>query len=343
MENLEPKLKIGLIEPDGSNAKLLKASFDSQKEFVESTEVVQSKKELLQKIGDGRVNVLAINIFSYGIPSGIDTINEVLPLKEKTIPVCLLGTEAQLRDFKRVPGEWRKKFECYCKVAIDASPQDLDEEIERISMSLFRCREEKLLKNQLNLIKSNNLTDKEKIQELSRLSEKAIELSSDQGKEANREQSKSLIPGISEEALPLIISKTLEKSIESIESYKSINFVIIIFGLVLVSASLICFWITKDPAFLGFGGLGLAGMIASFITGPVSSIGKTARQMIQIQICYFGYLKQIEILRSVKEEVIEDALKKSERLEAVTNALQKSLCEHFDSAENNGNSEKESG
>jgi len=333
VENLEPKLKIGLIEPDMDNAEQIKSFFDSQKRFVESVEIIQDGKELVQKINDECINTLVINIFSYSVLKGIDIIKEVLLLKEKTVPICILGTNVQIKYFKEVPNEWRKKFKSYCKMVIDVSPQDLNDEIKRMSISLFRCREEKILKNQLNVISTSKyIPEDEKILKLSELSEKAIKLSSDQGKDANKELMEYLIPGISEQALPVVIRKTLETSASSIETFKWVNLAIIILGIFLVLASLTLFGVTENPAFLGFGGIGLTGVIASLITAPVMSIGKTARQMVQIQICYFGYFKQIEILKSEKNDTIDDLIKKSERLEAVTNSLQKSLCEHFDSA-----------
>lgn len=327
MENLERKLRIGLIEPIKSNAERIKASFANNNEYVDRIETIHSKDELFGKIEEDVVNTLVINTFScdFGTPDLIDIVSK---RKEKTIPICLIGSSSDFKSlFKSHP-----KFKSYCRIETDTSPEYLDDDVFRMSKSLFRCREEKILKYILsNTINNPDKTDKEKIEEMSELSKNALKLAEEQGKERNDESAKILIPGISHEALPEVIRKTLEKTTESIDVYKWVNVSIVVFGIILTAISLIAYCITRDITVLGFGGFGFAGIITSLITNPTSSIGKTARQMIQIQINYLSYLKQLQMIDSVKSITLEDVVKKCEQLNKTTNSLQMFLCEYFDS------------
>jgi hypothetical protein len=136
------------------------------------------------------------------------------------------------------------------------------------------------------------------------------------------------------------LEKIIEETRKSIKCYKHINIVIIVAGLLLILGSAVYFvCITKGVidekttkigyGIFVFGGFGLAGIIVSLITNPAASIVKTARQLIQIQISYFSYLKQVEIIENINEK--ENTSIKSERLEAVTISLQETLCKYFDS------------
>ena len=371
MENLN--LTIGLVEPNCSNAELIKTLFKSQEKYVENVEIIPNREVLFQMIKDGDINTLVINIFGDDILKKIGIIQDVQ--QDKTIPICLLGTSEQIKHFEGAPSEWKNKFKSYCKIAIDISPQDLNKEIEEMAKGLFRCREGKILKVKLDNVIASDKKPEEKVKELLELPGKAVEfgkgeqilnneellkaieksgnsekekekaiveavgkakekIKSEQKKDErkNEESSKGLVEEVmSKKDLEDLVKRTLNDSAESIKLYKKVNVIIVAIGLALVIVSMIYFLIyPNNPAILGFGGLGLAGVIASLITAPVASIGKTARQMVQIQICYFGYLKQIKILDDVKEDAVTGAIEISKRLESVTNSLPKSLCENFD-------------
>jgi molybdenum-dependent DNA-binding transcriptional regulator ModE len=348
MENLDAKLKICLISPNEKNLQFIATCFNSQRGIVERVEIIESKEEFFEKVKEGKINALVINIFSYGIPKGIKIIEEIREMakeeakkekgkKEKEIPVCILGTSEDFECFKKVPVEWISNFRKYCRVAIDVPPSNLDKDIKRMSLSMFRYRKEKILLNQQNIIKNDpNLSEEEKVQQITELFAEAIELASEQGKGVNEELglNKPLIPGISAAALPVVMRKTLEQTTNSINVYKWTNVGIIAAGLFFIFASLVIFWKDpgKNPEILGFGGLGLAGIIASLITAPSGSIGKAARQLIQIQISYFSYLKHIEILEDAENKNNTDnAMVRSARLKEITDSLHESLHKYFDS------------
>ena len=340
MSNLDTKLRIGLIEPNDNIANVVKSLFETHSVEVER---IKNRKELFQKIENDSINTLVINIFNYGVSPGIEIIEDI-PKKEKSIPVCILGTGEQLANFESVPKEWKKKFKSYCKVVIDDSSQNLNENIKQMNQSLFICRKTMIRKKELSEKDTSKMTEEEK--KIHQMAEEANNTEIKLGKEANTNFDNSFISGVSGQALPIVIRKTLEKTTASIELYKWVNFAIIIAGLILVLGSAIYAMVTKKPNIeaIAFGGVGFAGIIASLITNPISSIGRTSRQMVQLQISYFGFLKQIDILKNTKANDIDDMEKKSKRLEEVICSLQESLCNHFDSPkedkrENNKNKE----
>jgi hypothetical protein len=78
MNNLNEKLTIGLIEPENGNAEMVKNLFEVNKEWIK----------------------------------------EVSLMKEKTIPICILGRE---EEFKRFNGarSGLKNFNDFCKITIN--------------------------------------------------------------------------------------------------------------------------------------------------------------------------------------------------------------------------------
>jgi predicted PurR-regulated permease PerM len=134
------------------------------------------------------------------------------------------------------------------------------------------------------------------------------------------------------------LKNVLDESQKLTKYCKYANIAILLFGL-LVFASFIVFvvfifieYFNEKTIKIGwifvFGSIGLAGIIASLIVNPNRSIVKKARQLIQIQISYSNYLKQLEIIGKADDV---KGIEKSKRLEEVTNSLQETLCKYFDS------------
>jgi len=331
MSNLDTKLRIGLIEPDDNVANIVKSLFEKHSVEIER---IKNRKELLQKIENDTINTLAINIFNYGVSPSIEIIEDI-PKKEKSIPICIFGTGEQLVNFESVPKEWKKKFKTYCKVVIDESSQILSDNIKQMSRSLFTCRKTMIRKKELSEKDTSKMTEEQKKQYQIDKEELYKEIKIGKEKNENLENN-FVISGVSMQALPVVIRKTLERTTASLALYKWINFAIIVVGLILVLGSAIYAVIEgSNTGSIAFGGMGLAGIITSLITNPTSSIGKTSRQMIQLQISYFGFFKLIDILKNTKANNIDEMVTKSKRLEEVTCSLQESLCKHFDTQKEN--------
>jgi hypothetical protein len=108
-----------------------------------------------------------------------------------------------------------------------------------------------------------------------------------------------------------------------------VNSFILYFGIVVVTTSLIGAFITKDYVLLGFGGVGLGSIITSLITNPTSAIGKSAKQIIQIQTAYFGLLNQIRILNGYETILKVGPIERSQRLQEAIKSVQETLNQNF--------------
>jgi hypothetical protein len=70
------------------------------------------------------VNALVIDIWTTGTSKGLGLIGRVRE-KYPDVPVCLLGTKAQLTTFPDVPERWRNRFEHYYQLPKDGLPTRL--------------------------------------------------------------------------------------------------------------------------------------------------------------------------------------------------------------------------
>lgn len=81
---------------------------------------------------------------------------------------------------------------------------------------------------------------------------------------------------------------------------------------------------------MAFGGFGIAGIIASLITNPIKSIGSGARQIIQLQIAYIGFLKQLSLLDAETQTNQQiSPLEKSKQLNEAIEKILKALNDNF--------------
>jgi DNA-binding NarL/FixJ family response regulator len=314
-ENLGQKLRIGLFETGKVNSEQIEDLFRAQEEYVEEVKSFGDKQELFKGFKEKTINALVINIFN--IKEGIDIIRETRK-EYNSIPICILGTEKQLASLKDVPANWKVRFRNYNSVIIDDLPKDLNENIRYVAQSLLSYWMAKTAKQ---LIESNRTLNERELEFI----KEALAKNIDSGKKHIDKSNQNFIPGVNEIDLKEIIKETLEESKKSIKRYRQVNIAITIVGLVFILVSFIFVCIIGDSKMLAFGGLGLAGVITSLITNPTALISKTARQLIQIQINYFSYLKQVKIIKEM------DKNEKSKRLEEVTNSLQETLCKYFDS------------
>ena len=327
MEHLEQKLIIGLVEPIESDAKKIECFFNEQQDEVADVKILsveQGAEQLIQELKKENITALVINIFRFS--QGKIIIDHIK--KEKIIPVCILGTEEQLANLVEYKG--------YCKIATDIPPEDLKDDIKRMSKSLFRCRMTQFAKYKLGKLKLDE--DNKEIKEVINL----LKLNNEKGQEemlhgqssyssvtSRQEVNKSLIN--TRDAIKELTNDTLNEASNAIGLYKKVNLVIIGVGLLIILASVgvFLFWKTEQPEILAFGGLGLGGMIAALIKNPTSSIGKTAAQKIQIQIAYSGFLAQFRMIQNTETNGIDEMIKKSAQLNKITYSLIKTVGECF--------------
>jgi hypothetical protein len=329
MPDLDKKIKVGILDPKKNNTSVLKSLFENQIE-IEKVFTYDNANSLVSDFENEKLDALILNLYSFGISESLDLISFIRK-EYNSAPICLIGNRNELSFFKGVPDNWKKRFEHYYKLVIDETIEILTDEVSQMSkmlLSYWIARTAKIRLRYLRDVfstpdKSDNQYNKAEIQDIFDLAEKAID------RKMNDRNNLAIIPGIDEKDLQKLVNDTLDKSSKSISNYANLNKLIIYFGLGLLTVSFIVVLITKDYELLGFGGFGLAGIIASLITNPIKSIGKGARQIVQIQTSYFGFLNQIKFLNSIDPKDFKESIDKSKRLQEVTVSIHESLEKYF--------------
>ena len=329
MADIEKKINIGILDPNKTNASVLKSLFENQYE-IDNVFTYDNTTLLVADFENEKLNGLLINIYSFGIPESLNLIS-LIRKEYNSAPICLVGHRDELSFFKGVPENWKKRFEHYYKLAIDETIEILTNEVSQMSKLLFSYWIARTAKIKLRYLRdvfstSDNYKNSYNINELRGIvdfAEKAID------RRMGNHEKGNIIPGIEEKDLQNLVKDTLEKSSKSINNYANLNKLIIYFGLGIITISFITVMITKDYELIGFGGFGLAGIIASLITNPIKSIGRGAKQIVQIQASYFGFLNQIKLINNLETDKFNESIEKSKRLEEVTLSIHESLEKYF--------------
>lgn len=329
MSSIDKKINIGILDPKKINTSVLKSLFENQTE-IDSVYTYENQNALVSDFENNKLDALVLNLYSFGISESLDLISFIRK-EYNSSPICLVGTRNELSFFKEVPDNWKKRFEHYYKLVLDETIDVLKDEVSQMSkmlLSYWIARTAKIRLRYLRDVfstpdKSNTNYSKDEIQNIIDLAEKAID------RKLNDKNNLTIIPGIEEKDLQNLVNDTLDKSSKSISNYANLNKMIIYVGLGILVLSFIVTMFTKEYELLGFGGFGLAGIIGTLITNPIKSVGKGARQIVQIQTSYFGFLNQIKFLNSIEPKDFQESIEKSRRLEEVTLSIHQSLEKYF--------------
>lgn len=203
-------------------------------------------EDVLHYLGNGSVNAILIDIFTFGIDFSLKLIDKVR--KEfPSVPIAIIGTRQQLSDFPDVPSKWKQRFSHYYKV-----PKDIDQQFLRIGLEELIIRMEGYLyDNQASedlkevrnvLIKNLENENQALIDEISSKlenAEKALE-----GRQRPVEIV-NLIQGFQSEDIKKLVTDTLEKASLSLEETARINKWVLICGLLLVISSFVVASVTE--------------------------------------------------------------------------------------------------
>jgi hypothetical protein len=318
------KLNVAVIVNNPTISSLLDPLIKKQGD-VGNVNIFENEELLYESFSNELSNSLFIDIFSIGVPTGLKIISTIRK-KYSFAPICLVGRYDDFMKFSDVPENWKIRFEHYYKLTIN---QDIDSilfHIEKLTKILYGYLIARIAKVQLrhlreiftsdNLVKQN---DQYQANEILEMIEKALE---NKTKEPVRP---CIIPGFGMDDIQKLVNETLEKTSKSIKGYSVLNKLVVYFGLVFILSSFIVTIITSDFKYMTFGGIGLAGIISSFISNPIKAVGSSVSHFIQCQISYVGFLKQIDILNLITPNSFEESIQKSKRLEEVTKSLQESL------------------
>lgn len=290
MEQL-PLLDITIIESDTKIASLLRSAFEGHRQ-VKSVSILPDTTSALDRFRDESSNALLINIFDVGIDSGV-TLIENLRNTVKHIPICLLGSTDQLTLMTDVNVRWRSRFKHYYKLQTDLNLSSLSSRIEQIIHLFGIYLLSRMASSRLREIKAylEHPTDQDGSKSKQHEIKKALELA-EHALEAKQQYqfNEFIIPGFDDKELQAVVKDTLHKASSSLEQSSNVNKGILIFGGVLVATAFIVASYKGSWEAVSFGGIGLAGIIASLITNPLKGIASSARRLVQIQVAYVGFL-----------------------------------------------------
>lgn len=318
------KLNVAIIVNNQAISTLLESLIKKQID-VGGTYVFENEELLYESFSNDQSNCLFIDIFSIGVPLGLKIISNVRK-KWSFAPICLVGKYDDLIMFNNVPENWRIRFEHYYKLTTNQDIESINLSIKNLTKILYGYLIARIAKVQLKhlreiftsdvLVKQN---DRFQANEIIEMIEKVLE------SKTKDPVKPSIIPGFGMNDIQKLVNETLEKTSKSIKSYSILNKLVVYFGLGFILSSFIITIITSDFKYMTFGGIGLAGIVSSFISNPIKAVGNSINHFIICQISYVGFLKQIDILNLITPNNFEESIQKSKRLEDVTKSLHESL------------------
>lgn len=130
--------------------------------------------------------------------------------------------------------------------------------------------------------------------------------------------------GLSTKSTESVIKHTIEDVTKAIYTSIAVNAGVVIFGAMLIITSFVVGAISgKWELALGFGGFGIAGIVATLVTSPLTTIGKSARQIVQVQMAYLAFMSQVNIISDSNAENKSEIL--GNELDRIMNTLKTSF------------------
>jgi hypothetical protein len=292
----------------------------------------RSTTDVFGGLEQGEANSLLINIFSDNVNDGVAAIDAVRN-RFPDVPICLIGTNRELTTLPGIQGAWRTRFQHYFRLAYDDTPDVIRKNAELIvgdlASYLLASTASKKLRGLKNIISDTRDTSHfspgsaNAIQEAVDLAQRALEVRTTPGKQY-------ILPGFEGAEVQTLVKSTLEAASSGLKRTAAVNIGILIVGAGLVVSSFIVAVSTGSWEAVSFGGFGVAGVVAALITNPLKSVGRGARQLVQIQIAYLGFINQLALLnRSTGEETQQFMLDRSKQLGDATTSMLAALEKHF--------------
>jgi len=110
--------------------------------------------------------------------------------------------------------------------------------------------------------------------------------------------SRVVVPGIPTDRIEHLIDATITQSQRSLDLTSKVNIGVLMVGAGIVIASLGYSIVTGSWTGVGFGAIGMAGVITSLVQNPLRSIGASARRLVQVQIAYLAFMSQLSRLNN---------------------------------------------
>jgi hypothetical protein len=319
-------LRVQIFERDSEHAEAIANAFRSRP-LVESAHTATSLAARFKTFDQNRINAILINIFTFGAPSALDFIASVREDRPE-IPIAIAGTARELSTLPDVPPSWRLRLGHYFRLTTDSASPEV--EVDRLILSFASWIRRYALTDKLTGLQEDvehgrfsAFPEDKKKQVISEIVTAAkVELSPRQQLRAEV----TIVPGFGGEDLTPFVKSSLERVVAAVKKSTTINIAVLVFGIVLVSASFVIAYINDSWKFVGFGGFGLAGIITALITGPLRSVDRTARGLVHVQVAFLSFLNQLELLRvATPLDKATTAIEASKQLATATNQIMTSL------------------
>jgi hypothetical protein len=160
------------------------------------------------------------------------------------------------------------------------------------------------------------------IEEIAQVAEMALEI-----QKAQQQALLRVVPGVDTTHMERLVDSTLREATRALQVTARVNIGVLIFGILLVVASFALAIITARWDAVAFGGLGMAGIIATLVTNPLRSISSGARRVVQVQVAYFSFLGQLSMLSRSTDQV--SPIERSKQLGDEMTRTLKALSDHF--------------
>jgi len=293
------QLEVAIVGQDTKGAAVLKALLE-QRPSIRTVEMYGRERthEFFEALTKDRFNCVFIDPFTFGVDSSIQLITRTrsdFPI----VAFCLFSRAEQLSNLPGLDEPWRTRLEHYYRIPKDSSLDALDALLDHTIYLLSEYIQTAIATTKLSrlrtVLKSENAATlsnetKTKIEEATDAAEKALRhriLPADRA---------AIIPSFESSSFEKLLCGTIEQTSKSFRLSTTVNIAVLVFGAVMILGSAIVAAFSERWQLLLFGGFGMAGMVASLITNPLRTIGATARKLVQVQVAYFAFLKQLHML-----------------------------------------------
>lgn len=309
MANLPFPLKIAILDATLDTAEVLKAVL-ALKTGIQRITVFSDRGVASEAFTREGANALFIDIFSVGVREGIAFI-EAIRRNHPIVPICLYSSESDLATMPGVNTYWQNRFDHYFKLVKDLPTRTLSTSVDAVLASLSYELQANVARDKLSDLKIKLIDQRgshaesqvklgaevkfgpsaQEIEETVATALTALEA-------RQQQQALMVVPGIEAAQMKQFIVNTLNETRQSLQLNRRVNIGVLFFGAFLVLISLILkFAIEIDiQETIVFGGLGMAGIVASLITNPLKSISASAGSLVQIQAAYFQFILQLKML-----------------------------------------------
>ncbi len=320
-------LSVLIVDGDASTAGVLEALLRRRVQWAKVCSTVDDCRAALE---DDRANAVFIDLFSAGgSPWDVIQFIQETRTKRPSVAFCLYSTAKNLAEMQGVDEYWRDRLTHYFRLYKDVAATALDTTLDGVLLEVAAYVLVARAKVGLGELKSALVqggdgrgvagVSRERAQRVVEEVEKALEFKA--------QTSRPIVPGVQTSTLDELVTETLQKASRSLQVTTGVNVTVLGLGAALVVGAFIYSCATREWQALAFGGLGMSGVIASLLKSPLHSIGSATRRILQVQVVYFSFLKQLSVIDQAGDSVppLEKSKHITDQMERTLKAIEDNL------------------